>query len=337
MAWGNESPRAQQVKRDVEHEWTGDMFFAPELAVQLGNLIPKHVFYIFNIGPLEHVVPKGSGGPVGGYRIKACEKGKPFSEPCIIPSIVTDTYMVENMIRTHSVTGEFMCRDIVHPFIAHSVDGREAGWSIGQNLDDFGVFWTKNNPPTNEELQIAKEKMEKTFRSALAEANMLEAQNRLQDITPLMRHAARHFGEDRDWNKIYQRHASCPACGGQMKEGIAVHSCGAVLNWPLAILHSVKNFDDAKRFGVYSESLEKQVADLRAKALGPALAPQRPAHPGDGTSFVPLSELEALEQQEDRIPADAKDQENQHPARRPGKRPPVKRPSRGGENTRGNS
>lgn len=336
MAWGNEGPAIRASARAKEEELTGDMFFAPELAVQLGNLIPKRLYYIFNIGPLEHVVHKGSGGPIGGYRIKACEKGKPYSEPLILPGIVTDTYMVENMIRTHSVTGEFMCRDIVHPFIAHSIGGREAGWSIGQNLDDFGVFYTDCNPPSQRDLDIAREKMERTFRAALAEANMLEAQNHLDQITPLMRHAARHFGEDRDWNKIYQKHAECPACGGQMKEGVAVHSCGAVLNWVKAIALNARNFEDAKKSGVYTELLEKQVAEMRAKLLGPALAPLKPANPGDGTSFATLSELEALEREEGKIPDEVKDPENANPARTGPKRGP-KRPSRGGEQTRGKS
>lgn len=253
--------RAMQVAKDVEQNWTGDMIMVEDIVQQLQ--IPRYVLYIFNLGPMRHVVEKGSAGPRGGYIIEACEKGKPFSKPLIIPSIVTDTYMIENEIKTHSVTGEFMCRDIVHPYIAHSISGKEAGWSFGQNLDDFGVFWTKHNPPLVKDIEEARIKMEKTFRGALSEANMLEATDKLIDITPLMRHAADYYGEDRKWNKIYKRNAECPVCGGPMKEGIAVHTCGAVLNWPLAIAHSAKSFEDAKKFGVWTEDLEHKVAEVR--------------------------------------------------------------------------
>ncbi len=248
MAFGNETAGAQYAAREREAIMTGPMIFQPELAVQLE--IPKYVLYIYNIGPMSFAIEKGSAGPRGGYKIKACEKGRPFSEPVLIPSIVTDTYMIENEMKTHSVTGEFMCRDIVHPFIAHSINGKEAGWSVGQNLDDFGVFWTKNSPPTNEELEGARKAMEKTFRAALAEATQLEAIGQLQSITPLMRHAADYFEEDRAWNKIYNKRQECPGCGGPTKPGTAVHTCGAVLDWPRAIQLGLKTKADAVAAGV---------------------------------------------------------------------------------------
>lgn len=243
----HDTPAARFAKAQREEAMTGPMFFNPELAVTLQ--VPQYSLFIFNVGPISYT--KGNSvrkGSAGNYEIEACEKDKPFSRPCIIPSIVTDTYMVENQMLTHAVTGEFMCRDIVHPFLAAG-DGLES-WSIGQNLDDLGIFWTRNNPPTNDELAEARAKLEKSFRLLLAEANVIEAQGRLLDITPLMRHAADYFHEDRSWNKIYRKTAECPACGAPTKEGTAVHTCGAVLDWTMAIKFGLKTLKDAENAGV---------------------------------------------------------------------------------------
>jgi hypothetical protein len=284
MAWQNETPAAQYAKRELEAKLNGPTFFDPELVLMLD--IPRFCYYIFNVGPMDFTVPKGSAGPRGGYRIKGCEKGKHYSEPLIIPSIVTDTYMQEDQMKTHSVTGAFMCQDIVRP-----MNGQM--WSIGQNLDDFGVFWTKNKVPIESELIQARAKMEGTFRAALAEANMLEAQNRIDLITPLMRHAASYFEEDRKWNQTYKRVIECPNCGEGMKAGIAVHTCGAVLDWAKAILFSARTVQQAKDAGVWDESLEKRLAELRAAAAAPK--PAAPTNEG-GQAFAGASELLGFEE-----------------------------------------
>ena len=236
----NNTPAAIFAAREQERNMTGPMNFVVDPSVIFA---PKHVLYIFNIGPMAHTVFKGSAGPVGGYKIEPCEKGEPYSRPLIIPSLVVDTYMVENEIKTHSVTGEFMCQDIVHPMIGRT-------WSVGQNLDDFGVFWTKNNPPKPEEIDKARGQMEKTFRAALTEATMLEATNNLKDITPIMRYAADYFQEDRPWNRLYRKTAECPACGGPTQPGRAIHTCGAVLDWPAAIRFGLKTKADAAAAGI---------------------------------------------------------------------------------------
>lgn len=246
----NDTPAALQGKRDLEIKLNGDMILQPDLAAQLSSMIPQYTLQIFNVGPIRHVVTKGSAGPPGGFIIPACEKGKPFGGPLIIPSIVIDTYMIENEIKTHSVTGEFMCEDIVHPLIGKN-------WSVGQNLDDLGVFWTKNKIPSHDELQAAQKRLELTFREQLAEATGLEAIGDLRSITPLMRHAADYFEEDRPWNKIYRKTAECPGCSQPTKPGTAVHTCGAVLDWHKAIALGMKTKADAERAGV---DLEPAVA-----------------------------------------------------------------------------
>jgi hypothetical protein len=79
---------------------------------------------------------------------------------------------------------------------------------------------------------------------------MLEASNDLKNITPLMRYAADYFEENRTWNKMYKKSAQCPACGGATEQGRAIHSCGAVLDWPLAISFGLKTRAQAAEAGI---------------------------------------------------------------------------------------
>jgi len=219
----HDTPAALHATREKEQQLNGEVIFAPSAAPALA---PEYRVYIFNLGPLEHRVEKGS---VGTFRIPACEPGEPYSEPLVLPSVVLDSYFIENEMKTHSVSGEFMAQDIVHPTIG-------ANWSFGQNLDDLGVFWTKNKTPHEAELQKTRGRMEVTFRKLLTMATSIETSGKLDDITPLMRIAASYFGEDRQWNKIYVKLSDCPNCGEPAKAGIITHRCGYVFDPDRALI-----------------------------------------------------------------------------------------------------
>lgn len=128
-----------------------------------------------------------------------------------------------------------MAQDIVHPTTAHFGAGK-SWWSIGANLDDIGVFFTRNNPPTEQELAAARQKMEGTYRKLLQMATSIEAAGRIDDITPLMRIAASYFGEDRAWNRIYRKTMECPGCGEPTKAGIIRHPCGYIFDPDRALM-----------------------------------------------------------------------------------------------------
>lgn len=219
----HDTPGAIASKEAMEQRLNGEVL----LTLEQGALYePRYYVYIFNVGPLEHTVEKGSAGK---FRILACEAGARHSEPLRLPTPFVDTFVVEQERKTHIVTGEFMAQDIVHPAIG-------ANWSFGQNLDDFGVFWTKNATPSDAEIRAARGKMEVTFRKLLEMANRIETTGKLDEITPLMRIAASYFNEDRPWNRIYKRLSECPGCGEAAKPGIIKHTCGYVFDWDRALL-----------------------------------------------------------------------------------------------------
>ena len=156
-------------------------------------------------------------------------------------------------MKTHSVSGEFMAQDICNPITA----GGKTWWSFGADLTALGVFWTRNNPPSDSELAAARQKMEVSYRKQLGMAASIEAAGRIDDITPLMRIAASYFGEDRSWNKIYKKTAECPGCGEPAKMGIIRHPCGYVFDPDRALLA-----------GMISEELHAQMVKTRNIAAG---------------------------------------------------------------------
>lgn len=251
----NDTPAAIEAARQRENSLNGSLIFAPSAPLPKAD----YSVYVFNVGGMRHEVSKGS---VGTFVVPACEPGEEYSAPLEIPGLVHDSYFVEQEMKVHTVTGEFMAQDIVHPQIG-------ASWSFGQNLDEFGVFWTRNNPPRPEELAGARAKMEVTFRKLLTMATQLETTGKLDDITPLMRVAASYFGEDRSWNRIYKKQLECPGCGEPAKPGIIRHPCGFIFDPDRALVA-----------GMISKEQHAQMMSAlgEATAKPKAKAPARNAH-----------------------------------------------------------
>ena len=208
--------------------------------------VKKYYIYIFSLFPEKKLVEKGS---LGKFTIPACLPSARVSTPLRLPSVVIDQYFdaASQTMKLNYTEGEFVAQDIVHPFL----EGMDAERSIGQNLDDFGIFWTLNEIPTEAELATARGKMEKNYRRQLENATQLETTGKLQFITPLMRLAATYFHENRPWNQIYRRLETCYACGGDIKAGVIIHSCGAVQPgmWAAAVKAGLKTKQQAEDAG----------------------------------------------------------------------------------------
>ena len=201
--------------------------------------------YIFNIFPASFTVRKGS---LGTFVIPECPQGERVSKPLVLDPWPASSYwsVAEDCMKLWHDEGKFVAQDIVHPQIGND-------WSYGQNLDDYGVFWTMNKVPTDAEIAAARVKMESYFRMLLAEATKMETNGDLEKITPHMRLAATYFGEDRPWNKIFKKTAECSFCGLPMKEGIVIHGCGAVYDWPKAIAAGMRTKEQAIAAGAIKE------------------------------------------------------------------------------------
>jgi hypothetical protein len=250
----HDTPVALREARLREESMNGQLLYTPDNASFSAD--PPYKVYVFNLGPTRHMVEKGS---CGTFVIPACDPDQAISNPLVLPSVVRDSFFVEQEMKTHSVSGEFMAQDIVHPITS----GGKSWWSFGANLDDLGVFYTRNETPTEQEIAAAREKMETTYRKLLAMASSIEAAGRIDDITPLMRIAASYFGEDRSWNRIYKKTTECPGCGEPAKQGIIRHPCGFIFDPDRALLA-----------GMIGPELHAQMLKLRKAegAPGPKVA-----------------------------------------------------------------
>lgn len=252
----SDSVVALREARTKEQELNGSMVYTPDSGMFAHD--PPHKVYIYNLGPIEHRVERGSAGT---FILKPCESGESYALAWTLPSVWRDSYFIEQEMKTHAVSGEFMAQDICCPITA----GGKSWWSFGADLTALGVFWSKSNPPTDAELAAARLKMETTYRKQLSQAASIEAAGRIDDITPLMRIAASYFGEDRSWNKIYKKTSECPGCGEAAKVGIIRHPCGYVFDPDRALLA-----------GMISEELHAQMLKTRMKeAAKPAKAAKR--------------------------------------------------------------
>lgn len=216
----------EEESRGLENRLNGTREYKP--APYESSLTGPNV-YIFNIFPASFTVRKGS---LGVFVIPACVVGQKVSKPLILdPWPSSSFYDVANdCMKLWHDEGKFVAQDIVHPAIGND-------WSFGQNLDDYGVFWTMNKVPTDAELIAAREKMENYFRMLLNEATKMETNDTLDKITPHMRIADTYFNPKSParWNSMHLRPEACVFCGGPTKTGVIIHSCGNVLNYRLAV------------------------------------------------------------------------------------------------------
>ena len=233
-----------QSSKQMEDKFNGTIEYKPN---PLRAKLPQYKIYIFSLFPQDQWVHKGSLNPEArGFHIHACLPNERVSKPLILQSVMSSTYKDHNgAMVTWDDEGEFVAKDIVNPNIG-------GDWSFGQNLENLGVFWTRNETPTDLEISTARTKLENTYRKCLADATTLETTGKLQFITPLMRLAADYFGEDRPWNKIYKKMGECAICGGPAKENTVMHSCGAVMPgmWPQAIAAGLKTREQAEAAGI---------------------------------------------------------------------------------------
>lgn len=241
---------ADAVARALEERADGPVIYT---ANPLLDMLPRGFVYIFSVFPQPLKIEKG-----GVITLPACPAGAEVSTPYKIPKVVMSSYFdaASQSMKTDIMKGEDYAQDIIHPLVLTS------DWSIGSNLEDYGAFWSRNERPTPAEIAKARGKLELTFRRELNQATMLETTDQLEQITPMMRLAASYFKEDRRWNKIYQKMEVCYACGGDVRAGVIIHSCGAVMpgRWRDAVMAGLKTKEQALAAGV----------DLDAKPEPPA-------------------------------------------------------------------
>lgn len=157
--------------------------------------------------------------------------------------------------------------------------------NIGNDLGKKGVFWSLNNPPTAEEVEAAKKRMERYYNSLLEKARAVETSDpkALQDLlTPEYHAAADYFGIETSWHAKRSKPMDCPNCGERVKAGIAFHKTDdgslCVIDWVRTIKSGARSIQQAIDSGIdgFSDVAEGR-ATIGLKPLPTPAAPTTPA------------------------------------------------------------
>lgn len=121
--------------------------------------------YIFNVGPWKHVQ---WGGSFGAFTIPACPEGKEYGEPLTIPGIPMEQYpRSENDMSLLMDDGFRFATDLI---------GIGRGQSPSNSLIQYGVFVSRTNPPSKEEIAAARQALFQRCEQYVAEANQAQAE-----------------------------------------------------------------------------------------------------------------------------------------------------------------
>ena len=219
---------------------------------------PEYFVYIYNVSTMEQRVSRPWAHP--DLIIPACGPDEPYSQPAVLPDIVQDR--VERAgswdIGVRGVDGKFLAQDALHPDFPNgdwrnyrSLSASTAG-NDGTDLYAYGCWWSLSNPPTNEEVNIAKERLAATYRREIQKAAALQMAGKPNEITPMMHRAADYFDLETVWHSELKASQICPGCGEKVPASMVRHmpreKCGFVFDWNGAIRNGVatkKEMDDA--------------------------------------------------------------------------------------------
>lgn len=127
--------------------------------------------YIYNISPMEHEKDHPMFTKVV---IPACPIGLPYRLAFSLPGNVMQTKVdvVDDTVSFYSISGKRVAMDIVNPNNLGLDQNEHMPYaiSLGNDLGVRGVFWSTNNPPTEEELTQAKIRFRKHCKALLEQA-----------------------------------------------------------------------------------------------------------------------------------------------------------------------
>jgi len=227
-----EAPRGAAPALAETHRRMNTRSVPPVLAA-VEALSKQTQVYIFNVGPWQHIQHMGS---LGRYIIPPCPEGKKYSDPLVIPGIVSELYPESeaSMKRVDSDGYE----------TALQILGIGAHMAPSNSLKRYGVSVSKQWPPTEAEIKEAWENLKSGELEALIrEANSAAAtgpQSMEQTINSRHFEAARLLKKsvgDCPWlvrsTSVAER-VECKFCGEPMKANLAkCPNCKEIVNQKL--------------------------------------------------------------------------------------------------------
>lgn len=204
---------------------------------QRPNLPATPDLYIFNVSTREF---RWKQPGFENYVIKACPKGEECSEATVIAGIVTEEYLKDRETELNHYNGE----EIIQAILQFGPGMPPAG-----DLRRFGCFYSRTNPPSKDEIQQARDRMNHTCVALVGEADEIYRMGESKGLDGRRigtehKWALAQSHQERDWSKTVVKMEICPGCQESIRPGVVVHTCGAVISWPLAVKLGIKKVED---------------------------------------------------------------------------------------------
>jgi hypothetical protein len=175
---------------------------------------------------------------------------------------------------------EVLAMDIVNPdSVPPNLDQNSVSISTSSsnnNLNQQGLFWSNNEPPTEEELKAAEKRLENRYRTLLQKVDAvahIPAQLQELIVNQDYHKAAAYFGAERPWtSKITKKTViekmDCPNCGDEIRKGAAFHKTEegiCVVDWKRTVESGIRKKSDVP------EGLEWWEPELVAEPESPSV------------------------------------------------------------------
>jgi hypothetical protein len=192
--------------------------------------IQEVAIYFYNCSALEHNVSRPPNHP--HMLIRSCPKGQPYvMARGSISHPFTETRSDQNDNKYPVLTNGFKeATKMINPMnpCLHG-DERDQDYAVdsefhqGDNLADFGVFWSTHNPPLDAEWQKGSKRMEKRYRKELERMGKAKtADEALAMRNNISAAAADYFGVSATWHQTdlvsrdYGK-VDCGVCGEKIQ------------------------------------------------------------------------------------------------------------------------
>jgi len=192
--------------------------------------IKEVAIYFYNCSALEHNVGRPPNHP--HMLIRACPKGQPYvMARGSIQHPFIETRSDQNDNKYPVLTNGFKeATKMINPMnpCLHGDErdqdyGLDSEFHQGDNLGKYGVFWSRHNPPLNEEAQKAVKRMEATYRKELERMGKAKtADEALGMRNNISAAAADYFGVSSTWHQTdlvsrdYGK-VECGVCGEKIQ------------------------------------------------------------------------------------------------------------------------
>ena len=255
------TPRSRAMS-DSENLRYVSPFLDPELTRR-----PEYFVYVYSVvdpRPDGYHLVRNAPPLIHNLSIAEVKAGEHYTLVTKLPHPVNQAGVDTQEQRVnYAHNAQRVAQDIVNPEnITLNQDATlraDQSFTEGNDYGKLGVFWSLNDPPTDEEVAKAIARKEKFYRRRLDQARALEASDpkSLQlFLTPTDHVAVDYFArvyesdEQFGWHKVMRMPDKCENCGEAIKHGVAFHASAAlggiicVIDWKRAVEAGVKKLKD---------------------------------------------------------------------------------------------